>query len=81
MGISQELQKYYEERFSMMTSQGWKDLVEDAQGMYDNYNLVTSISTLDQLQFKKGQLDILNWILTLKDVSAKSYEELNEKDI
>lgn len=79
--MDKELQKYYEERFSMMSSQGWKDLVEDTQNLFDSYNQVGAVATSDQLFYRKGQLDILNWILTLKEVSAKSYEELNEKNI
>jgi hypothetical protein len=27
--VTPDLQKYYEDRFSMMGSDGWKDLVED----------------------------------------------------
>lgn len=65
----------------MMSTIGWKDLIEDIQAMYDAYNHVSAISSTEQLFFKKGQLDILNWILTLKEVSEKSYEELNEKNI
>ena len=35
-----------------------------------------------QLQKRKGQLDILNWILTLKQVSQETFDELeNEKTI
>lgn len=75
------LQKYYEERFNMMSTIGWKDLIEDVQAIYDAYNHVSAISSTEQLFFKKGQLDILNWILTLKEVSEKSYEELNEKNL
>lgn len=75
------LQKYYEERFNMMSTLGWKDLIEDVQAVYDAYNNVSAISSTEQLFFKKGQLDILNWILTLKEVSEKSYEELNEKNL
>lgn len=75
------LQKYYEERFNMMSTIGWNDLVEDVKAMFDAYNHVSAISSTEQLFFKKGQLDILNWILTLKEVSEKSYEELNEKNL
>lgn len=81
MSISQELQKYYEERFNMMSTLGWKDLIEDAETMFKAYNHLTSVSNAEQLFFKKGQLDILNWILTLKEVSEKSYEELNETNL
>jgi len=36
--VNQELQKYYEDRFSMMGSDGWKDLVEDIDTMIASLN-------------------------------------------
>lgn len=76
------LQKYYEDRFSMMTTEGWKDLVADAQVMLDTYNTLESVSTEKDLWFKKGQLDILRWLVELKGVSERAWEELNaEKNI
>jgi hypothetical protein len=33
------------------------------------------------LMFKKGELSILTWLKTLKEVSERAYEELNEKNL
>jgi hypothetical protein len=33
--MNQELQKYYEERFSMMATEGWQDLLEDIDNMIE----------------------------------------------
>ena len=79
--MDKELQRYYEERFSMMATLGWQDLIEDTQKMFDSYNTLASVQDEKTLLYRKGQLDILLWILTLKEVSEKSYEELNEKNI
>jgi hypothetical protein len=80
--LDKVLQKYYEDRFSMMTTEGWKDLVADAQVMLDTYNTLESVSTEKDLWFKKGQLDILRWLVELKGVSERAWEELNaEKNI
>ena len=78
--MDQELQKYYEDRFTMMTTLGWKDLIEDVQTFYDNYNKVNTIETFEDFHKRKGQLDILQWILSLKDVSEQTYEELQQED-
>jgi hypothetical protein len=78
--LDQELQKYYEDRFTMMTTSGWKDLIEDVQTFYDNYNKVNTIETFEDFHKRKGQLDILQWILSLKDVSEQTYEELQQED-
>ena len=76
------LQKYYEDRFATMSTQGWKDFIDDVQALFDSYNKVNSIETFEEFHKRKGQIDILQWILTLHNVSEQSYEELqNEKDI
>lgn len=73
-----QLQSYYENRFSMMSSQGWTELMEDAQEMFNSLNHVMSIQTEADLNLKKGQLDILMWLLNLKSVSEQSYASLQD---
>jgi hypothetical protein len=80
--MTPELQKYYEERFSMMATQGWGDLIEDIDNMINALNNIHAISDEKDLQFKKGELSILMWLKTLRQVSEKAYEDLqNEKDV
>jgi hypothetical protein len=71
-----KLQRYYEDRFDLFSTAGWADLMEDAQKMFDAYNKVINVSDANNLFYKKGQLDILEWLLTLKEVSEKAYEDL-----
>ena len=78
--MNKELEQYYEERFSMMTTKGWSDLLEDVQKMYDARNHVLAVQDEKDLQFKKGQLDVLQWILTLKQSSEEVYEQLKSGD-
>ena len=78
--IETELQKYYEDRFSMMVTVGWKDFIEDVQTLFDQYNNISTVDDEKSLQKRKGQLDILNWILTLKDVSNETYMELQNEE-
>jgi len=77
--LDKVLQKYYEERFNMMATEGWKDLVGDAQVMLDTYKDIDSISSEKDLWFRKGQLDILRWLVELKGVSERAWEELNDQ--
>lgn len=74
--MNNKLEDYYSERFSMMASEGWKQLIEDVQIMRDNYADIMSIQTVDELNFRKGRLDILDWLLSLKDISEATYENL-----
>jgi hypothetical protein len=81
MTMNPELQKYYENRFSMMGSDGWKELMEDIDTMISALNNISVIPDEQSLQFKKGELSILTWLKNLKLVSERAYEELNEKNV
>ncbi len=79
--MNQELQKYYEERFSMMSTQGWIELMEDVDKMIEPLNNVSTIVDEKGLQFRKGELSILIWLKNLKQVSERAFEDLNEKNV
>ena len=74
--LDKKLQSYYENRFSMMATDGWQDLMEDAQNMFNSLNHVLSIQNESDLMVKKGQLDLLQWLITLKPASEQAYESL-----
>ena len=79
--MSPELQRYYESRFDMMGTDGWLDLMEDIDNMIASLNNISTIPDEATLHFKKGELSILTWLRTLKEVSERAYEELDEKNI
>jgi len=77
--MDKELQRYYEDRFSMMATSGWKDLIDDIEEIIKVTSNIDNIKDEKTLQFAKGELSILNWIKSLKSVSEKAYEELNNE--
>ena len=79
--MSPELQKYYEDRFDLFSRQGWADLMEDVDTMLIPLNNVSTIADEKSLQFRKGEISILTWLITLKEVSERAYEDLNEKNV
>ncbi len=79
--MNQELQKYYEDRFDLFSRQGWADLMEDVDNMLIPLNNVATIADEKSLQFRKGEISILIWLQTLKSVSERAYEDLNEKNV
>ena len=79
--MNPELQKYYEERFSMMSTQGWIELMEDVDKMIEPLNNISTIADEKTLQFRKGELSILIWLKNLKQVSERAFEDLNEKNV
>jgi hypothetical protein len=76
--LDKKLQSYYESRFSMMATEGWQDLMEDAQTMFNSLNHVLSIQNESDLMVKKGQLDLLQWLITLKPASEQAYASLQD---
>jgi hypothetical protein len=74
--MNKELQTYYENRFSMMATQGWYDLIEDLEIMIKATDTLAGIDSEQQLHFKKGEMSILNWIKNLRDASAEVYDQL-----
>jgi hypothetical protein len=79
--MTPELQKYYEDRFSMMATQGWADLLDDVDKIIATLQDISTIDGEKDLQFKKGELSILTWLRNLKTVSEQAYEDLNAQDV
>ena len=73
-----DIQKYYENRFSMFGTQGWKDLIADIEVMRDSTDSLSGIKSAEDFRFKQGELSILNWMLGLDEISAKVYEDLKD---
>lgn len=51
--MTPELQKYYESRFDMMSTEGWKDLCVDIDIMIESLNNLSVIPDGNALMFKK----------------------------
>jgi hypothetical protein len=79
--MDKKLQEYYENRFNTMSTEGWQDFIEDAQELFDVYNRINTADSFEDFHKRKGQLDILQWILSLKSVSEQSYEELKNEEV
>ena len=79
--MDKELQEYYENRFNTMSTSGWQDFIDDAQELFDVYNRINTADSFEEFHKRKGQLDILQWILSLKSVSEQSYEELKNEEV
>ena len=78
--MQKELQTYYENRFSMMATPGWQDLLEDLEIMIKATDTLAGIDSEKQLYFKKGEMSILNWLKNLRDASAEVYDQLQAEE-
>jgi hypothetical protein len=77
--MDRELQEYYEERFSMCSSKGWKQLIEDVKEMKESTDTLKGADTIESLFFKKGEVSIMDWLLSLEDSSREVYDQLQEE--
>jgi len=78
--MTDDLKKYYEERFETFSTQGWKDFIEDIKALQNPLLNIKSIKTEQELHFRKGQLDILDWVLGLKEMSEKAFDTLQTEE-
>ena len=80
--MTPDLQQYYENQFSLFIQPGWRELLEDFEGIKKTINDLSTVADEQTLFYRKGQLDILDLLLQRKAMCEKTYEELlNEKDI
>ena len=74
--LDKKLEKYYNNRFTMMSQQGWKDLLEDLQNMLNRYSNINNIKTMENFYVAKGQVDILKYIIDLKETTTAVHNSL-----
>lgn len=78
--MTPELQRYYEKRLSMMGDPAWQDLMDDVREMLAATNRLDGVDTEKSLHFKKGEVSIMNWLLSLKEVSEQAYQSIKDED-
>ena len=54
--------------------------MEDVKKIKDSFSDITSVADAQQLYFRQGQVDNLNWILGLKSLYEQAYEELTSEE-
>ena len=78
--MNRELQDYYEDRFSMMASKGWQNLIEDIEVMLSSTDTISGVDTEQQLWFRKGEVSIMTWLKNLRESSTEVYEQLQKEE-
>lgn len=79
--MTPELQRFYDQAFSMMATEGWQDLMEDVKKIADSYDKLSSVTETHSFDFRRGQLDILNWLLGLRSAYEETYEQLEQEPL
>ena len=78
--MDEKLEKYYENRFSMLITPGWKELIEDVTAMRDATDRLGGIKTEQDLHYKRGELSIINWLLGLESMTNDAFTGLTSEN-
>lgn len=73
------LEKQYENFFSMFITDGWKQFIEDMEDIYDNYR-IEDIKDEKHLNFVKGERAVLWRIMNMEESIRNAYDMLQDED-
>jgi len=59
--------EFFDCRYKLFENEGWRDLVEELTLMADSLNNVSAIEDEKTLYSTRGQLSILNMLITLEE--------------
>jgi hypothetical protein len=71
-------EQFLMDRMSMMETDGWLDLKEDMSNLESNITNVDNINSEQDLWAVKGQLRVINFILSLETATTIALEELQD---
>jgi|TARA_R110001606_G_scaffold296330_1_gene444099 hypothetical protein len=73
-----ELETYFRHMSDLFRTEGWSLLLEDLKQQIPNIDAVEQVKTIEDLYFRKGQLNILGALLNLEDTNLRGQESLSE---
>jgi len=71
-------QNFLEDRLSMTETEGWADLLMDVRNLEDSIANIENINNEKDLWIIKGQLRVINFLLSLEDATNLALEELQD---
>jgi len=77
--LDSNLEKQYENFFSMFITDGWKQFIEDMEDIYDTYR-IEDITDEQQLNRIKGERSILWRIINMEQSIHHAYDSMKEDD-
>tara|TARA_Y100001973_G_C5075894_1_gene269967 strand:+ start:223 stop:471 length:249 start_codon:yes stop_codon:yes gene_type:complete len=75
--LDTETQQYYDNYFNLFQTDGWKQLIEELQQNALVINSVEATKDSNDLYMRKGQINVLAYILNLESTTNNNYDELN----
>lgn len=70
-----ELETYYNNYFDIFNTEGWKQLLEDFKSNANIINSVEATKDVDDMFFRKGQLNVLAHLINFEAITANGFED------
>jgi len=78
--IDQETEQYYNTYFDLFRTDGWKQLIEELTQNALVINSVEATKDANDLYLRKGQLNVLAYLINFEAATNNNYEELTSDD-
>ena len=72
--------QFLQDRLSMMETEGWHDLIEDFKILEDSASNINSMNSEQDLWHAKGQLLMINLVLSLQSATNLALEESDNQN-
>ena len=78
--IDQETEQYYNTYFDLFRTDGWKQLIEELTQNALVINSVEATKDANDLYLRKGQLNVLAYLINFETTTNNNYDELTKSD-
>jgi hypothetical protein len=75
-----ELEKYFNVYFDLFNTEGWKQLTEEFRNNGNVINSVESTKDVNDMYFRKGQLNVIAHLVNLEGSVEQAYTEAKESN-
>jgi len=72
--------QFLEDRLSMMETEGWRDFIEDFKNLENSASNIDTMNSEQDLWHAKGQLLIINLVLSLQSATNLALEESEDQN-
>jgi hypothetical protein len=79
--MDKETEEYYNKYFDLFGNDGWKQLIEELKQNALSINSVEATKDANDLYVRKGQLNVLAYLLNFESTLNTNFEELQKEDV
>ena len=79
--MDKETEEYYNKYFDLFGNDGWKQLIEELKQNALSINSVEATKDANDLYVRKGQLNVLAYLLNFESTLNINFEELQKEDV